>query len=109
MFSSSLSSITQRVQSKNGKPRSCTMLRKFFAACAWKPVFLLHQERAVNKTKSASRRQFLVAGLRTGAGAAVYPALAAARQSETCAAATEVSAFELDEITIGQLSDGMAS
>lgn len=61
----------------------------------------------------ASRRSFLKSGLVTGAAAAVYPALGAARAqamaARESAPAPEVKAFELDEITIGELQDGMTS
>jgi amidase len=67
-----------------------------------------------------SRRSFLTTVLTTGAVAAVYPALSAAREispsRETAApcpasaatpAPSNVKPFELDEITIAELQDGM--
>jgi len=57
-----------------------------------------------------SRRNFLQASLVTGAGAALYPALGAARDvAADPQAAPQAGAFEFDEITIGQLQDGMKS
>jgi amidase len=64
-----------------------------------------------------SRRSFLKNSLTASAAAAVYPALGAARVAPPSsaaapareAAAPEVRAFELDEITISELQDGMKS
>ena len=66
------------------------------------------------KPSASSRRSFLRSGLVTGAAAAVYPALGAARASATPTAAlattaADVPSFELDEITLGDLQDGMKS
>jgi amidase len=66
------------------------------------------------KPSASSRRSFLKSGLVTGAAAAVYPALGAARAgaAPTAALATtaaDVPSFELDEITLGDLQDGMKS
>jgi amidase len=60
---------------------------------------------------SPSRRLFLKNSLTASAAAAVYPALASAREIELPreAPAPEVKAFELDEITISELQDGMKS
>jgi amidase len=55
----------------------------------------------------SGRRDFLRTGFLGGAAMAAYPALAMG-QTEG-GAATQVSSFELDEVTIGQLADGMAS
>jgi len=68
----------------------------------------------MSRKPSSSRRSFLKSGLVTGAAAAVYPALAAARSEAKPAhdpgpPAPEVKAFELDEITIADLQDGMKS
>src|SRR3979411_1921954 len=67
-------------------------------------------------TKLASnRRSFLQAACLGGAAATLsplYPALAAARDissSTSGSQATEVKPFELDEITIADLQDGMKS
>ena len=58
----------------------------------------------------ASRRRFLQNAATTGAVAALYPALSAARSVATpVAAPPEIKPFELDEITIPELQDGMKS
>ena len=59
----------------------------------------------------SSRRKFLQNVVTTGAAAAAYPALGAARDiSRTPASpAAEVKPFELDEIIISELQDGMKS
>src|SRR5215469_9554158 len=59
----------------------------------------------------SSRRKFLQTSVTAGAVAAVYPALGAAREitGPTKPAAAEVKPFELDEITISELQDGMKS
>lgn len=57
-----------------------------------------------------NRRRFLQTSLLGGLGAAVYPALAAAREvGPTPVAAPEPAAFELDEVSIGELQAGMRS
>lgn len=66
-----------------------------------------------------SRRSFLQSTLATGAAAALYPALGAPRVSATPsrapsgkapgAAVADVKPFELEEITIPELQDGMKS
>jgi amidase len=58
-----------------------------------------------------SRRKFLQGALTTGGTAALYPALGAARSIAPPAepAAPDVKAFELEEITIPELQDGMKS
>jgi amidase len=58
-----------------------------------------------------TRRKFLQAALTTGGTAALFPALSAGRTitPTTESAATEVKAFELEEITIPELQDGMKS
>ena len=61
-----------------------------------------------------SRRAFLKSGIITGATAAVYPALSAARATAAPSRApapsfTDVKPFELDEITLSELQDGMKS
>jgi amidase len=63
---------------------------------------------------SASRRSFLQSALITGTASALYPALGAARAAAQspapgCSTAPEVKPFELDEITIPELQDGMNS
>ena len=57
----------------------------------------------------ASRRGFLQSSLIGGVAAAVYPALGAARAVGTASPAPETKPFELDEITIDQLQEGMKS
>ena len=58
-----------------------------------------------------SRRVFLQAAVTTTAAAGIHPALAAAREVSARgeSAAPEVKAFELEEITIAELQDGMKS
>ena len=59
---------------------------------------------------AASRRKFLQAALTTSGSAALYPALSAGRVlAPATRAATPVNPFELDEITIMELQDGMKS
>jgi amidase len=60
---------------------------------------------------ASSRRSFLQTTLTAGATAAVYPALAGGRviAPATASAAPEIKPFELDEVTIGELQDGMKS
>jgi amidase len=59
---------------------------------------------------SPQRRRFLQTSLLTGAGAAVLPALAGAREIATAAASDPgIEPSELDEITIAELQSGMAS
>ena len=60
------------------------------------------------KRNGRNRRNFIRTGLFVGAGAVGLPVLHAADQSG-CPPATDVAAFELDEITIRQLADGMSS
>jgi len=59
----------------------------------------------------SSRRGFLQSAVTGSAAAAFYPALGAAREisSPTNPAAPEVKPFELDEVTISDLQDGMKS
>jgi len=60
-----------------------------------------------------SRRSFLRSAVVTGAASAIYPAMGAARAEAASAASREstpeVKPFELEEITIGELQDGMKS
>lgn len=57
-----------------------------------------------------SRRKFLQNAAIGSAATALYPALGAAREiSETKSALQDVKPFELDEITIAELQDGMNS
>lgn len=69
--------------------------------------------RGKGEIEMAGRRKFLQTSLLGGAamaaGPAIQPAFGAPRQSENCGEAAEVPAFELDEITIGELQDGMKS
>ena len=59
----------------------------------------------------SSRRKFLQNAVTASAAAAAYPALGAAREISrpAASAAAEVNPFELDEITITELQDGMKS
>jgi len=69
------------------------------------------EKRNVNKTSShpTNRRAFLQASLLGGTVAATFPALGAAREISAVVRAPEVKSFELDEVTIGSLQDGMKS
>jgi amidase len=61
---------------------------------------------------AANRRSFLMTALVGGTAATMtpfYPALGAARDIESAALASDVKPFELDEITISDLQDGMKS
>ena len=62
---------------------------------------------------SASRRSFLQSAIASGSAAALYPALGAARTfslpAQTTMPASSVKPFELDEIAISDLQDGMKS
>ncbi len=59
----------------------------------------------------SSRRTFLKTSVTTGAAAAIVPALSAARVIPYAegSAAPEIKPFELEEITISELQDGMQS
>src|SRR5580693_7595835 len=61
----------------------------------------------------SSRRSFLQKSVTAGATAALYPALAAAREISApravAANSPEVSPFELDEVTVSELQEGMKS
>jgi amidase len=57
-----------------------------------------------------SRRKFLRSAVNASAAVAVYPALGAAREITPAKPATsDVKPFELDEVTISELQDGMRS
>jgi amidase len=67
---------------------------------------------------ASSRRRFLTSALKAGAAATIYPALGAARaaasakESETLSPVSpspEIQRFELDEITVAELQEGMKS
>ena len=59
---------------------------------------------------ASSRRKFLKDIASAGSAVTLYPALAAAREiSPTASAPPEVKSFELDEITITELQEGMKS
>jgi amidase len=65
-----------------------------------------------NVKLAANRRSFLKATLVGGAAATLtplYPALGAARETASASPAPEIKPFELDEITISDLQDGMKS
>jgi amidase len=59
-------------------------------------------------SQDGSRRSFLKGSLVGGVAAAMYPALGSARETAPPPAA-DVPAFELDEVTMGDLQDGMKS
>jgi amidase len=67
---------------------------------------------------ASSRRRFLTSALTTGTTAMIYPALGAARAAATpeeaakpfpVPVAAEIKPFELDEITVAELQDGIKS
>jgi len=65
-----------------------------------------------NAKLAASRRSFLrttLIGSAAASFAPLYPALAAAREIAAPVPAPDIKAFELDEITISELQDGMKS
>ncbi|MBZ5687075.1 MAG: amidase [Acidobacteriia bacterium] len=62
------------------------------------------------RSTNPSRRKFLQSAVNASAAAVVYPALGAAREITPAKPVTpEVKSFELDEITIPELQDGMKS
>ena len=62
------------------------------------------------RSNNPSRRKFLQSAITAGATAAAYPALGAAREITSAKPVTpEVKPFELDEITIPELQEGMKS
>jgi amidase len=62
------------------------------------------------RSTNPSRRKFLQSVVNASAAVAVYPALGAAREITPAKPATpDVKPFELDEITIPELQDGMKS
>jgi amidase len=62
------------------------------------------------RSTNPSRRKFLQSAVNAGAAVAVYPALGAAREITPAKPATsDVKPFELDEVTIPELQDGMKS
>src|ERR1700720_1410464 len=69
----------------------------------------------LRSTSAVDRRSFLQTALTTGAAATLYPALSAAREinsspvASPAASPVDVKPFELDEITIPELQDGMKS
>ncbi len=64
-----------------------------------------------SSNSASSRRKFLKTTVTSTAAVALYPALGAARETGTTmpAAASEVTPFELDEITLSELQDSLAS
>jgi amidase len=58
---------------------------------------------------ASNRRDFLQTGLAGGAAALLYPALTAARELPASPAPSPVKDFELDEVPIDVLQDGMKS
>ena len=65
----------------------------------------------LRSTSAIDRRSFLQTALTASAAATLYPALSAAREinSSPAASPADVKPFELDEITIPELQDGMKS
>ncbi|MFZ0200890.1 MAG: amidase [Candidatus Sulfotelmatobacter sp.] len=66
----------------------------------------------IDAASGDSRRSFLKTAVVGGAVATIaplYPALGAARETETCEPTVDIKSFELDEITISDLQDGMKS
>jgi amidase len=65
----------------------------------------------MNDSNGSSRRKFLQETLTAGAGAAIYPALAAGRASTSAERVPSpgIKPFELEEITTSELQDGMKS
>jgi amidase len=62
------------------------------------------------RSTNPSRRKFLQKAVNAGAVVAVYPALGAARETTPAKPANpDVKPFELDEVTIPELQDGMKS
>ncbi len=62
------------------------------------------------RSTNPSRRKFLQSAVNASAAAAVYPALGAAREITPAKPVTsDVKPFELDEITVPELQDGMKS
>ena len=62
------------------------------------------------RSNNPSRRKFLQSAVNASAAAAVYPALGAAREITPAKPVTsDVKPFELDEITVPELQDGMKS
>src|SRR5437660_209916 len=62
------------------------------------------------RSTNPSRRKFLQSAVNASAAAAVYPALGAAREITPAKPVTsDVKPFELDEITLPELQDGMKS
>jgi amidase len=61
----------------------------------------------LGKNKELTRRRFLETGVALGAASLALPALLATELRE--AGAQEARAYELDEITVGELQDGMKS
>jgi amidase len=62
------------------------------------------------RSTNPSRRNFLQSAVNASAAVAVYPALGAAREITPAKPATsDVKPFELDEVTISELQDGMRS
>jgi amidase len=67
----------------------------------------LRETDELSKPNELSRRKFLETGIAVGAASVAIPALLAAELR--AAAAQEVKGFELDEMTVDELQDGMKS
>jgi amidase len=76
-----------------------------------RPTLILEFMTKLKSSLSTSRRSFLQSAVHAGAVSAVYPALSAGRvlARDATPRADEVKPFELDEITISELQDGMKS
>jgi amidase len=64
---------------------------------------------ALRSLESRSRRAFLKTGVITSVGTVALPALTGARAIARPSPASEVPSFELDEISVSDLADGMES
>jgi amidase len=81
---------------------------RYYRALLSEEIILKKKSVTAQGNVTTGRRGFLQAGLLTGA-AAIYPALAAARETVAAPTAPEIRSFELDEVTIDDLQAGMKS
>src|SRR5579862_6421625 len=61
------------------------------------------------RANGSSRRSFLSSGLKAGAASLAFPTLSHIAAAKTGDPAMDVASFELDEMTIAQLQDGLRS
>ncbi len=84
-----------------------------FGAAGWGAAKSVDNAQGNGAAETPGRRRFLRASLLGGAAAAagpvMQPAFGASWRDAATAEAADVPAFELDEITIGELQDGMKS